>query len=93
MDAKNFNNRLAGSLNMTPRQTSGLTEALAEIFQEAARTLTSVAVPSFGTFVPVKRDEEVVTDRSTGRRMLLPPQITVEFQPAAMLRKKLNSHE
>lgn len=93
MDAKNFNNRLAGSLNMTPRQTSGLTEALADILREAARTMTSVAVPSFGSFVPVKHDEQVVTDRSTGSRILLPPQITVEFQPAAMLRKKLNSHE
>lgn len=66
---------------------------LAEVIRQALTELDSVAVPSFGTFTPVKRDEEIITDLSTGRRMLLPPQITLEFTPAAMLRKHLSGHE
>jgi len=65
----------------------------AEIIRRTAANLDSVAIPSFGTFIPRKRDEEIADDLSTGRRMLLPPQITLEFTPAAMLRKKLSRHE
>lgn len=65
----------------------------AEVMCQALTDLDSVAIPSFGTFTPVKRDEEITTDLSTGRRMLLPPQITLEFTPAAMLRKHLLGHE
>lgn len=93
MDSKVFNAKLAKSLDMTPKRVGELLDAFADILQESARTATAVAVPSFGSFVPVKVDEEITVDRSSGRRVLLPPQITVEFHAAAMLRKKLNSHE
>lgn len=65
-------------------------DALADVMRKSATNLTSVAVPSFGTFEPVKYDEEIVDDRVSGKRLLLPPQIVVEFHPAAMLRKRLN---
>lgn len=70
-----------------------LTEHLAAIIRRTAIDMDSVAIPSFGTFTPVKHDEEVTTDLSTGKRMLLPPQITLEFSPASLLRKKLTGHE
>lgn len=70
-----------------------LTEHLAAIIRRAAMNMDSVAIPSFGTFTPVKHDEEITTDLSTGKRMLLPPQITLEFTPATLLRKKLTGHE
>ena len=72
---------------------SDLGAHLADIIRRTAADLDSVAIPSFGTFTPVKRDEEIVTDLSSGRRMLLPPQITLEFIPAAKLRKNLPQHE
>lgn len=93
MDSKTFTQRLAQRLGDDPRRTASLIDTLAGIIRESATNLTSVAVPSFGTISAVKHDETVTTDLSTGRRMLLPPQITVEFTPAAMLRKKLSNHE
>lgn len=93
MDSKTFNNKVAKTLDTSPKRVADMVDAFASVLRESARTLSTVAVPSFGNFVTVKADEEVITDRSTGRRMLLPPQVSVEFHPAAMLRKKLNSHE
>ncbi|MDE6287615.1 MAG: HU family DNA-binding protein [Muribaculaceae bacterium] len=93
MDSKTFNSKLAAALGDNQRHTAALTEAFAAILRDASKSLTAVAVPSFGSFVPVKSDEEIVVDRVSGKRLLLPPQITVEFHPAAMLRKKLISHE
>ena len=49
----------------------------------------SVAIPGFGTFQSVKTDEHIDTDNE-GRRMLIPPSITVEFKSSVVLRKSLN---
>lgn len=85
---------LSQSLGEDQHRVNAMLEALADVLRSSATGLTALAIPSFGTFEPVKYDEEIVTDRVTGKRMLLPPQVTVEFHPAAMLRKRLNeSHE
>ncbi len=93
MDSKAFTSKLARNLGEDPHRVASMVDAFATILRRSATNLTAVAIPSFGTFSPVKLDEEIVTDHSTGKRMMLPPQIVVEFQPAAMLRKKINSHE
>lgn len=91
MDYKSFKKRLSEVTARPEADVDALVDALAVVIREAATDLDSVAVPTFGTFVPVKHNEEVVTDLSTGKRMLVPPEITLEFQPGAMLRKKLRN--
>ena len=90
MDNKTLVQSLSKNLGEDPHKVSAMIDAFAAVLRSSATTLTNVAIPSFGTFSPVKVDEEIVTDRVTGRRMLLPPQVVIEFQPAAMLRKKLS---
>lgn len=51
----------------------------------------TVAVPSFGSFRAEKHDEQIVTDRSTGGKLLLPPEIQALFSPAGKLRKLVES--
>lgn len=91
MDSKTFTDRLAARLNTDVAAVNRMLDSLAGVMRRSAVSLSPVAVPSFGTWTPVKADEEIVTDRVTGKRMLLPPQITIEFIAAAMLRKKLLS--
>lgn len=93
MDSKTFNAKVARSMDCTPRQAADMIDAFGRILRDSARTMTDVAIPSFGNFVVKKSDEEIVIDRASGKRLLLPPQITIEFQPAAMLRKKINNNE
>ena len=68
-----------------------LTDGLALIIRESCAELDNVAIPTFGTFVPVKHKEEVVNDLSTGRKLLVPPEITLEFHPGSMLQKRLRN--
>ena len=94
MDSKTLVQRVSRSLGDDTKRTSSMLDAFVDVLRSAVISGSSVAIPSFGTFLTVKADEEIVTDRVTGRRTMLPPQITVEFQPAAMLRKKLvEGHE
>jgi len=89
MDSKTLVQRISRAIGDDTKRTSAILDAFADVLRSAATTRSNVAIPSFGTFMTIKADEEIITDRVTGRRMLLPPQVTVEFQPASMLRKKL----
>ena len=93
MDNKTFTSALAQRLGLDVKATAEMIDAFAGVLRRSAVSMSPVAVPSFGTFEPVKVDEEIVTDHVSGKRMLLPPQVSIEFQPAAMLRKKLCGNE
>lgn len=92
MDNKQFITVLAQRTGRTADEVKSLVDALAATVQRAAADLDAVAVPTFGTFRPVKHPEEVRRDLSTGKNILLPPEIALTFQPGAMLLKRLR-HE
>ena len=93
MDSKTLNQSLSASLGVDQKTVSAMLEAFSKVLALSAETLTTVAIPSFGSFVPMKYEEEIRTDLATGKKMMFPPQVTIEFNPAASLRKKvLESH-
>lgn len=90
MDNKTFNSNLAKHLGRSSEDTAMLTDGLAKILIEAGSDLDSVAVPGFGTFTAVKEDEKIIIDEQSGRRTLIPPCISMRFQPSVVLRKKFS---
>lgn len=90
MDYKQFRRRLGEITGRNASDIDALTEGLAVILQETCAELNTVAIPTFGSFDGVKKLEQESVDLSTGRRMLFPPEITIEFRPAGMLNKRLN---
>lgn len=92
MDTRQLLATLAERTGRTPDEMESLVEALAGTVRRAAADLDAVAIPTFGTFQPVKHPEEVRRDLSSGKNILLPPEITLTFQPGAMLLKRLR-HE
>lgn len=91
MDYKQFRKTLAEKLGRSTSDIDALVEGLSVTVRHACSDLDSVAVPTFGTFAPVKHKEEVVKDLSTGKRVLVPPEITIEFRPGGMLLKRLRN--
>ncbi|MDE6628812.1 MAG: HU family DNA-binding protein [Muribaculaceae bacterium] len=87
MDHKNLISTLQQRVG-DPR-TPALLDALTEIIREQSMHGNRIALPGFGSFEGVKHEDEIITDLSTGKRMLLPPSIDVTFQPGSMLRKKI----
>ena len=87
MDNKSFITTLEQRIG-DPR-TPMLLEALIGLVREQSMQSNRIAFPGFGSFEGVRHDEEIVTDLSTGKRMLLPPSIEVKFQLGTMLRKRL----
>lgn len=89
MDNKTIVSSLSQKLGRDPKEISALIDGLATILKEKCSNLSDIAIPSFGTFVPIKEDEKVITDLSTGKNILLPPQISLNFEPSIVLRKKV----
>jgi len=89
MDYKTFRRRLAEKLGRKTSDIDALVEGLSIVLRQSCSELDSVAIPTFGTFAPRKHPETIVNDLSTGKKMLVPPEISVEFRPGAMLTKRM----
>ena len=89
MDKKSFNSRVASQSGTDARTVTQITEALARVAGEILTEGNTVALPGFGDFTPVKTDERIELD-AMGRRMLMPPSISICFTPASALRNKLS---
>ncbi|MBD5239106.1 MAG: HU family DNA-binding protein [Bacteroidales bacterium] len=84
---KNFTQELSLRIGRDKKSTQALIEGLQKAMIQYCGEEESVAIPGFGTFSAVKHPERISTDLSTGKTMLMPPEIIVEFQPASKLRK------
>lgn len=87
---RNFLTELGKRTGRDRKSTDALLDALSKAILQHCGELDTVAIPSFGNFEPAKRDEQIVTDRSTGNKMLLPPEVELTFRPSGKLRKLIN---
>ena len=89
MDNKKLVETVAANLGRTTKDVEKLVEALAGVIRTRCGEMDSVVVPSFGTFEPKKRDERIMFQPNTGKRMLVPPKITLGFKVSNVLKSKL----
>lgn len=92
MDNKAFISHLAKRLDSDPKDIADMTAAFVTVIKERMQEFDSVAIPGFGNFVTIKQPEHVKIDPASGKRMLLPPKIKLDFSPSAMFRKQVD-HE
>lgn len=89
MDNKTLIDTVSRNTSIEKKETGRLIEVLAVAIRNSAIEMDSVAIPSFGTFEPKKRLERVMAVPSTGRRLLLPPKISLTFRPSTILKQQL----
>ena len=90
MQHKELVEKLSKSLDRNKSDINKLVEALSNVVMERCSEHDSISVPRFGTIEAVKHNETVKVDESTGKRMLLPPRVDVEFTTSTVLKKRLN---
>ncbi len=82
MDYKRFRKRLCERLGRNSADIDALVEGLSIVLRQSCAELDSVAVPAFRHIRPAcKHTEAIVDDLSTGKKMLVPPEISIEFRP------------
>ncbi len=90
MDNKTFRRVLGERLGRSAKDVDTLIGALAGLLVENSQLMRVLAVPGFGSFVPVKHEEKIITDLSTGKRVLLPPEIALEYVPGSTMRRMVD---
>ncbi|MDE6649054.1 MAG: HU family DNA-binding protein [Muribaculaceae bacterium] len=93
MDHKTFIETLSQRVNAGKDETSEMVASLCEVLTDTALDGDSVTFPGFGSFEPRKREERIALHPSTGKRMLIPPKITLSFRPSSLLKQKVRNHE
>ena len=91
MDNKLFIKKLSESTERSPKEIEALIDGVVSIFKEKCKNMESIAVPVFGTFEPRKRLERVNIHPSTGKKILIPPKITLSFKMSGVLKQKLKN--
>lgn len=89
MENKRLVGLLARKLGRSNEDVNKLLEAFTEVVASRCGDLDSIAIPSFGSFEAKKKNERVVTNPGNGKRMLVPPKVTVSFKISNVFKSKL----
>lgn len=89
MDNKQLLDTLSKRMGRSNVDVNKLMDALITTVKERCGELDSIAIPGFGTFEAKKRLERIVVNPGTGKRMLVPPKITISFKPSTLLKTKI----
>lgn len=79
--------------NSDPKLMAQMVNTLSLILKERAADLDTVAIPGFGNFVAMKKQERIIFDSNDGTRKLMPPEIKVEFVAGSKLKRQVLAHE
>lgn len=96
MDTKQFTEKLHKQVGLDKKTVAQLMGDVVSIIRERAVQMDSIAIQGFGTFESRKKNERISVSPTTGKRMLIPPKITVSFKPSVSIKnslKELPGHE
>ncbi len=89
MDNKTLVDIISQNTSSSKDDISSLVEALTQVVSEALQDGDTVAIPSLGNFEPKMRMERVAVHPSSGKKLLIPPKLTLAFKPSSTLKQKL----
>lgn len=89
MNNKDFITEISRRTGIAEKDCSKLLEALAISMGEALYAGNSINLPGLGTFSTELNEEEITTDPSTGKRILMPPYLRINFKEAPSLTLKI----
>lgn len=91
MDMKSLITRLSERTGRPEAEIETRLRTVGQLVAELVGQGDSVSLPGFGTFEPRMRDERVAVHPLTGKRMLVPPKLSLAFKPSALLRQKVRN--
>jgi len=91
MENKELVEKVSEKLGRSRGDVNKLLEALCDVVRERCGELDSIAIPAFGTFEARKKNERVMVNPSNGKRMLVPPKITMNFKVSNVLKARLKN--
>lgn len=91
MDTKTLIAQLAERTNRDPEDIGVVLQTFGSLLAECVKDGDSVAIPGFGSFEPKMRAERITTHPASGKRILVPPKLSMIFKPSALLKQKVRN--
>lgn len=89
MNNKEYISELSQRSGYSIDDTQKLVRCVIEVLSQKFDGGDSVTIDGFGTFELKKRMERIITNPSTGQKMMVPPKIILSFKPSVGLKKTI----
>lgn len=89
MNNKDYINKMAERLQMSPKEVQQLTTSFVNELAERMEDGSILSVQGFGNFEVKKKMERILINPTTKQRMLIPPKLALTFKPGTTLKEKL----
>lgn len=91
MDTKTLTNILSERLDRDAEDITVLIRSLTDMIAEQVKQGDMVTMPGFGSFEPKMRAERIANHPSSGKKLLVPPKLSIVFKPSALLKQKVKN--
>lgn len=88
MNNKDFSELLASRTGLSLEEVSNNVNSLVEFMTERLCAGDSITAQGFGTFEVKKKNERVMVNPVSHKKMLVPPKLTLNFKPSANLKER-----
>lgn len=91
MDRTSLLASIAGNAGLDSETAERILDAFRDTIAEKCSEGDAITLPQFGTFESRKRMERVAIHPATGKRILVPPKVSLVFRPSSLLKQKVNT--
>lgn len=89
MNHKEFLTAMSDKCGLSVEETDRQVATLLSVMEEMWAENDSISISGFGILEVRKKMERVSVNPGSGQRMLIPPKLTLNFKPSALLKDKV----
>lgn len=89
MDNKTLIDRVASESGLRREDVQEMLNSFYSLAAEICVSMDTILIPGFGQFEPKKRKERLTVHPATGKRLLVPPKLVVNFKPSGVMKSNL----
>ena len=78
-------------LDCSKEEVESMLDAFCNTIVERCQQMDTIMIQGLGTFEARKKMERISDNPSTGKRMLIPPKITMVFKPSNAIKTQLKT--
>lgn len=88
MNNKQLIKELSKRLNRDEKDVNSLLSGFTNVLKDSLSNLDIIAIPGFGEFEALRKEEYISVDEATGKKVLYPPCIEVNFMQVHCLKRR-----
>lgn len=89
MDNKTLIESISSATSMSKDQVQTIISSFCEVLGERCVEMDCVIIPGFGQFEARKRKERLTVHPASGKKLLVPPKLILNFKPSGVLKSKI----